>query len=54
MAVYGYIQSLQKLESLYKDDHINFSQKVKINNELVEYQMMNTKDRKKVLKEYSV
>ena len=54
MAVYGYIQSLQKLESLYKDDHINFSQKIKINNELVEYQMMNSKDRKKVLKEYSV
>ena len=47
MAVYGYIQSLDKLESLYKDEHINFSQKVKINNELVEYQMMNSKDRKR-------
>ena len=54
MAVYGYIQSLDKLESLYKDEHINFSQKVKINNELVEYQMMNSKDRKRALKEYSV
>jgi len=54
MAVYGYIQSLQKLESLYKDDHINFSQKIKINNELVEYQMMSSKDRKKALREYSV
>jgi len=54
MAVYGYIQSLDKLESLYKDEHINFSQKVKINNELVEYQMMNSKDRKIALKEYSV
>ena len=54
MAVYGYIQSLDKLESLYKNEHINFSQKVKINNELVEYQMMNSKDRKIALKEYSV
>jgi hypothetical protein len=54
MAVYGYIQSLDKLESLYKSEHINFSQKVKINNELVEYQMMNSKDRKRALKEYSV
>ena len=54
MAVYGYIQSLEKLENLYKDEHINFSQKVKINNELVEYQMMSSKDRKKALREYSV
>ena len=54
MAVYGYIQSLEKLENLYKDEHINFSQKVKINNELVEYQMMSRNDRKNALREYSV
>ena len=54
MEFMGHIQSLDKLESLYKDEHINFSQKVKINNELVEYQMMNSKDRKRALKEYSV